>query len=97
MLDTFALTSADVLVSPLSVLPRFLDLSSGQVADLYLTVRRVAAGLNAHYNAPGLTISLQDGDVAGQSVPVGFCIIHYSLSFIFSYNLNIIFFSFASL
>ncbi|KAF5399550.1 Nitrilase and fragile histidine triad fusion protein NitFhit [Paragonimus heterotremus] len=60
---------ADVLVCPLARLPRFDDLSPGQVADLYLTVKNIAATLAAHFSTTGLTISIQDGPDAGQSVP----------------------------
>ncbi|KAA3680545.1 deaminated glutathione amidase [Paragonimus westermani] len=59
----------DVLVCPLARLPRFDDLSPGQVADLYLTVKSIAATLASHFSTTGLTISVQDGPDAGQSVP----------------------------
>ncbi|KAF7256410.1 hypothetical protein EG68_07001 [Paragonimus skrjabini miyazakii] len=63
------LVPGHVLVCPLARLPRFDDLSPGQVADLYLTVKNIAAKLAAHFSTTGLTISVQDGPDAGQSVP----------------------------
>ncbi|VDP88770.1 unnamed protein product [Echinostoma caproni] len=64
---------ADVLVSPVIPYPRFTDLGPGQLADLYLTVRQIAAPLVKHFNATSLTISIQDGKDAGQSVPSTTC------------------------
>ncbi|VDQ14449.1 unnamed protein product [Trichobilharzia regenti] len=61
---------SDILVSPIACIQRFCDLTTGQVADLYITVRQIAKRLAEHYSATSLTISIQDGKDAGQSVPV---------------------------
>lgn len=47
-----------------------MDLSRDEVCDLYLTVQRVGRVLESHYKCTALTISLQDGFAAGQTVPV---------------------------
>ena len=60
----------DTLVSPLRVVSRFSELSPTEVSDLYLSAQRVSTVLERHYNATSMTISMQDGRDAGQSVPV---------------------------
>lgn len=45
------------------------DLTSDEVSDLFLSVQRVGAVLEKAYKAQALTVSLQDGLAAGQSVP----------------------------
>ncbi|THD19658.1 Nitrilase and fragile histidine triad fusion protein NitFhit [Fasciola hepatica] len=58
-----------VLVSPVAPCVRFADLKPGQLTDLYLTVRQVSQPIANYFNATSLTISIQDGKDAGQSVP----------------------------
>jgi bis(5'-adenosyl)-triphosphatase len=58
-----------VLVSPLRVVPRFNQLSTAEVQDLFLTVQRVSRTIERLYNATALNIAIQDGKDAGQSVP----------------------------
>ena len=58
-----------VLVSPLRVVPRFNDLSTAEVQDLFLTVQRVSRTIERIYHASALNIAIQDGRDAGQSVP----------------------------
>ncbi|CAH8863481.1 unnamed protein product [Trichobilharzia szidati] len=63
------LVPGHILVSPIACIQRFCDLTTGQVADLYITVRQIAKRLAEHFSATSLTISIQDGKDAGQSVP----------------------------
>lgn len=58
-----------VLVIPKRIVPRFRDLNSEECTDLMLTVHRVAAVLEKAFNATSLSITIQDGPDAGQSVP----------------------------
>jgi bis(5'-adenosyl)-triphosphatase len=58
-----------VLVSPRRVVPRFNDLTSAEVADLFATVQRVSRMVERVYSASSLNIAIQDGEDAGQSVP----------------------------
>nr|XP_033790978.1 bis(5'-adenosyl)-triphosphatase [Geotrypetes seraphini] len=58
-----------VLVCPLRPAPRFCDLSPQEVADLFGTAQRVAGVVERHFGGTSLTISLQDGPAAGQTVP----------------------------
>ncbi|GHJ89031.1 hypothetical protein NliqN6_5433 [Naganishia liquefaciens] len=58
-----------VLICPNRVVPRLQDLGADEVTDLFLLVQRVGKGLERAFGAQGLTVSCQDGPVAGQSVP----------------------------
>lgn len=58
-----------VLVSPKRVVTRFAELSSSEVADLWILSQRVGAAVEAHYAGASLTLTLQDGPAAGQTVP----------------------------
>lgn len=46
-----------------------LDLSDAEAAELWVLARRALAILVAEYAAEGFDLSLQDGTVAGQTVP----------------------------
>ncbi|KAL7419678.1 Dinucleoside triphosphate hydrolase [Cryptotrichosporon argae] len=58
-----------VLVIPVRPVPRLTDLSPSEVSDLFLSVQTVGRALEAAYGAAALTVSVQDGRAAGQSVP----------------------------
>ncbi|KAI8924326.1 HIT-like domain-containing protein [Entophlyctis helioformis] len=58
-----------VLVISRRVVARFNDLSSDEVADLMLSAHTISKAIERQYNAESLTITLQDGPAAGQSVP----------------------------
>ncbi|XP_051804063.1 bis(5'-adenosyl)-triphosphatase isoform X2 [Acanthochromis polyacanthus] len=57
-----------VLVCPLRPVERFQDLQSDELADLFSTTQRVAKLVEKHFNATSLTIAIQDGPEAGQTV-----------------------------
>jgi diadenosine tetraphosphate (Ap4A) HIT family hydrolase len=58
-----------VLISPKRVVHRFAELSSEEVADLWSLSQRVGSAIETHYNASSLTLTIQDGPEAGQTVP----------------------------
>jgi bis(5'-adenosyl)-triphosphatase len=58
-----------VLVSPIRRVPRIKDLTTREATDLFLTVQRVSRMIERVYNSSALNIAIQDGAVAGQSVP----------------------------
>lgn len=58
-----------VLVSPKRVVARFAELSPDEVSDLWLLAQRVGTALEPHYGASSLTLAIQDGPQAGQTVP----------------------------
>ncbi|XP_044210673.1 bis(5'-adenosyl)-triphosphatase [Thunnus albacares] len=57
-----------VLVCPLRPVQRFRDLQPDEVADLFITAQRVANMVETYFNATSLTIAIQDGPEAGQTV-----------------------------
>uniref|UniRef100_A0A673AD82 Bis(5'-adenosyl)-triphosphatase n=1 Tax=Sphaeramia orbicularis TaxID=375764 RepID=A0A673AD82_9TELE len=57
-----------VLVCPLRPVERFRDLRPDEVADLFTTTQRVANLVERRFNATSLTIAIQDGPEAGQTV-----------------------------
>ncbi len=59
-----------ILVSPKRVVPRFSDLTTDEVQDLFLCVHRIAPVLEKVYDGTSMTIAVQDGPDAGQSIEV---------------------------
>ncbi|KAF5097996.1 hypothetical protein D0Z00_002211 [Geotrichum galactomycetum] len=62
-----------VLVCPLRTISRVSDLTPAEAQDFYATVQRVARVIERHYRADALNISIQDGPLAGQTVPHVHC------------------------
>ncbi|KAK9906489.1 hypothetical protein WJX75_002765 [Coccomyxa subellipsoidea] len=58
-----------VLVSSKRVEPRFTSLSGDEVADLWNLAQEVGRVVEKQYSASSLTLAIQDGQHAGQSVP----------------------------
>ncbi|KAI9183396.1 Dinucleoside triphosphate hydrolase [Blastocladiella emersonii ATCC 22665] len=57
-----------VLVCPRRLAPRFSDLTSDEVTDLWLTAQTVGRVVEREYEGSSLTFSVQDGVAAGQTV-----------------------------
>ncbi|XP_048111779.1 bis(5'-adenosyl)-triphosphatase isoform X3 [Alosa alosa] len=57
-----------VLVCPLRPVERFRDLRPDEVADLFSMTQRVASVVEKHFCGTSLTIAMQDGPEAGQTV-----------------------------
>ncbi|XP_053301526.1 bis(5'-adenosyl)-triphosphatase isoform X2 [Pleuronectes platessa] len=57
-----------VLVCPLRPVERFRDLQPEELADLFKTTQLVADLVEKHFSATSLTIAIQDGPEAGQTV-----------------------------
>ncbi|KAI7795387.1 hypothetical protein IRJ41_018517, partial [Triplophysa rosa] len=64
----YAKTDHNILVCPLRVVERFRDLHPEEVSDLFMTTQRVGDVIEKHFQATSLTIALQDGPEAGQTV-----------------------------
>ncbi|CAH2069551.1 unnamed protein product, partial [Thlaspi arvense] len=62
-------TRAHVLVCPRRLVPRFTDLTADETSDLWLTAQKVGSRIESFHNATSLTLAIQDGPQAGQSVP----------------------------
>lgn len=58
-----------MLISPKRVLRRFADLSPDEVADMWTLAQQVGSAVEGHYKAGSLTLAIQDGPLAGQTVP----------------------------
>lgn len=48
---------------------RFADLTAGEICDLWLTAQKVGRQLEVYHKASSLTLNIQDGPQAGQTVP----------------------------
>ncbi|XP_061474725.1 bis(5'-adenosyl)-triphosphatase isoform X2 [Rhineura floridana] len=57
-----------VLICPLRPVERFRDLHPEEVADLFHTTQLVGNVVEQHFGGTSLTISVQDGPEAGQTV-----------------------------
>lgn len=62
-----------VLVCPLRAISRVSEFTPAEAQDFYATVQRVAGVIESHYHADALNISIQDGPLAGQTVPHVHC------------------------
>lgn len=60
----------DVLVIPKQNVEKLGDLSEEQVSDLFMTVQKVEKVLNKVYHTTSSTVSVQNGEDAGQTVKV---------------------------
>lgn len=58
-----------VLISPKRVVHRFADLTSEEISDLWALSQQVGIAVEKHYTASSLTLTIQDGPEAGQTVP----------------------------
>ena len=59
---------SDILVSTQRAVSRFSDLTSEEVSDLFLCAHQIAPVLQREFHGTGLTIAVQDGKDAGQTV-----------------------------
>ncbi|XP_078270025.1 bis(5'-adenosyl)-triphosphatase isoform X2 [Rhinoraja longicauda] len=57
-----------VLVCPVRVVERYRDLQPEEITDLFQTSQKVAKVVEQHFKGTSLTISIQDGPEAGQTV-----------------------------
>ncbi|KAK3039863.1 hypothetical protein RJ639_028256 [Escallonia herrerae] len=48
---------------------RFVDLTTDETSDLWITAKKVGSRLEHHHKASSLTFAIQDGPEAGQTVP----------------------------
>ncbi|XP_068749442.1 bis(5'-adenosyl)-triphosphatase-like [Montipora capricornis] len=57
-----------VLVSPVRIVERFCELTEEEVADLFTSTQKIARVIEKAYDATSLSIAIQDGPDAGQTV-----------------------------
>ena len=58
-----------VLILPKRVCPRFGDLTPSEISDLFLSCSLVSKVIEKMYHAEAITMTIQDGPSAGQTVP----------------------------
>ena len=58
----------DVLVLPKRNIPRLADLDKHETADLMLSAQKIGNVVEKHYGCTSLTMTIQDGPQAGQTV-----------------------------
>ncbi|XP_028752784.1 bifunctional bis(5'-adenosyl)-triphosphatase/adenylylsulfatase FHIT-like [Neltuma alba] len=58
-----------VLVCPKREVKRVADLTADETCDLWLTAQKIGGQLESYSNASSLTLNIQDGPQAGQTVP----------------------------
>jgi len=57
-----------VLVSPFRCVDRFCNLTLEEISDLFATVKQVSIIIEKEYQASSLSIAIQDGEHAGQTI-----------------------------
>jgi bis(5'-adenosyl)-triphosphatase len=60
-------------VIPKRVVERFTELTPSEVGDLFLATQTISRVVEREYGGTSLTIAIQDGPDAGQSVSVNNC------------------------
>jgi len=58
-----------VLVTPIRIAKKIEELNDDEMSDLFCTVKKVDAFLQKYYGVDSTTISIQNGSLAGQSIP----------------------------
>jgi bis(5'-adenosyl)-triphosphatase len=67
------LVPGHVLVCPLRVVQRVSCLTTEEAQDFYMTVQKISKVIERYYKADSMNIAIQDGPLAGQSVPHVHC------------------------
>ena len=69
LVNTKPIVPGHVLLITKRVAARFSDLTADEVNDLFASAQRVAGVIESHFEAQSMTITIQDGPAAGQTVP----------------------------
>nr|AFK33921.1 unknown [Lotus japonicus] len=69
MVNLRPLLPGHVLICPKREVKRFVDLTAEETSDLWLTAQKVGRQLESYHKASSLTLAIQDGPQAGQTVP----------------------------
>lgn len=59
-----------MLIIPKRVVERFTELTNEEVSDLFISAQKVGRIVEQVFGSSSLTVAIQDGPDAGQSVPV---------------------------
>ena len=71
---------AHVLVMSKRVVPRFQDLTAGEVSDMWLTAQLVGKKVEKHFNASSLTLAIQVSSTRQPPMPLQFPVSSFQLS-----------------
>lgn len=69
MVNLRPLLPGHVLVCPKREVKRFTELTADETTDLWLTAQTVGGRIENYHQASSLTLAIQDGPEAGQTVP----------------------------
>ncbi|XP_047965069.1 bifunctional bis(5'-adenosyl)-triphosphatase/adenylylsulfatase FHIT-like isoform X3 [Salvia hispanica] len=69
MVNLRPLVPGHVLVCPRRDVKRFVDLTADETSDLWLTAQKIGRQIESYHKASSLTVNIQDGPQAGQTVP----------------------------
>ncbi|XP_042030566.1 bifunctional bis(5'-adenosyl)-triphosphatase/adenylylsulfatase FHIT-like [Salvia splendens] len=69
MVNSRPLLPGHVLICPRRDVKRFIDLTGDETSDLWLTAQKIGRQLESYHKASSLTLVIQDGPQAGQTVP----------------------------
>lgn len=58
-----------MLVCPRREVKRFVDLTPEETSDLWISAQKIGKQLESYHKASSLTLAIQDGPQAGQTVP----------------------------
>lgn len=68
-LDIYPSSEGHAIVLPKKHIPRFTAMEGPEAASLFESVSRVAKAVEKALDVPGMNIGINNGEVAGQSVP----------------------------
>jgi len=57
------------LILPKRIVPRFGELTTEEISEMWIMAAAIGNMLTCRFSAPALTYAIQDGPLAGQSVP----------------------------
>ncbi|MDW7732107.1 MAG: HIT family protein [Methanolobus sp.] len=68
-LDIYPCSEGHTIVLPKEHIPRFTDMRESDAKSLFGSVNKVAKAVEKALDVPGMNIGINNGEVAGQSVP----------------------------
>jgi len=68
-LDIYPCSEGHTIVLPKKHIPRFTEMEKSDASSLFESVNRISKAVEKTLNAPGLNIGINNGEVAGQTVP----------------------------
>jgi bis(5'-adenosyl)-triphosphatase len=63
------------MVIPRRIIPRFAEMTSDEATDMILSAQRIGKVIEKEFDATSLTMAMQDGPQAGQTVCTTRCLL----------------------